>query len=112
MREPVGTAYCQLVQEMLPLERHLTRTDRDGWRGSARWAELGLVEPVVARYCLGVHARQVEIDGQARVCMSPEPFQLRMVEITTCFASQDSPCKQRLAPQGDETLRIEILRVQ
>jgi hypothetical protein len=40
-----------------------------------------------------------------------EPFQLRMIRVSACFSAKHSLGKQRFAPQGDKTLRVEILGV-
>jgi hypothetical protein len=108
---PVGTALGQLVQQVLPLKCELAGGDRDGLCDPRR-PQLGLVERITARHRLGIDRNQVRVDRNPWLRMSPEPFQLRMVEVPTCFATQDSPGQQRLAPQGNQALRIEIPRVE
>jgi hypothetical protein len=43
--------------------------------------------------------------------MCPKALQLRMVPIASCLPSQHRPCQECFAPQRNQTLRIEVPRM-
>lgn len=105
------TANRQLVLQMAPLMRKLARTDRNVLNHPNR-TDLGMVEGVAPMRGLGVNRSQVCVDGQARMRMRAEALELRMVFVATCLAADDRLGQQRLTPQGNQPLRVQVLGMQ
>ena len=59
-----------------------------------------------------MHALEIDVDRSARSAAGAEALQLRMVTIADGLPTQNVLCEERLAPEGDQALRIEVLRVQ
>ncbi len=51
---------------------------------------------------------QVRIDGGERRGRGTKALELWMVAIAARFAAKDRASQQRLAPEGDQTLRVEV----
>jgi hypothetical protein len=105
--EPFRTARFELLHQVLPLERELTRGDRDGLY-RPNWPDPGFVERVAARDSLGMNRSEICIDRSPGVRVHPESLELRMMDVSARFAAQYGPGEQRLAPQGDKPLRIKV----
>ena len=105
------TSGCELSLQVQPLKRNLSGADRKGFDRPDR-TELGPVKGIASTHGLVMDGAQVRVDRKARMGMRPEAFQLGMPCIAACLAAEDRPGQQRLAPQGDQALRVEILRMQ
>lgn len=101
----VRTADRQLVLQMEPLVRKLTRTDRNLLHG-ANHANLGAVEAVASTRGLRVNRGQVRVDGQTWMRMRTETLKLRVVLVTTRFAANHSLGQQSFSPQSNQTLWV------
>ena len=101
----------QFSQQVLPLVDHLSARHDDGRDQTAR-SNLAAVEVVAALDRFLVYRAQVSVDRRARRYVRREASELRMVPVTSGLASQDGAREQRLTPERDEALWIEILRVQ
>jgi hypothetical protein len=75
-------------------------------------AELCRAEAVGAALRFGKHDAQIGVDGRDGIRLRTEALELRMVAIAAGFAAQDGAREQRFAPDGDETLGVEIARMQ
>lgn len=78
----------------------------------ARAAGLAAVKIITTPRCLGMNFGEIRIDGGAGRCMSAEAFELRVVPISPCAPAQHGLRKQRLTPQGNQALRIEVTGVE
>ena len=58
-----------------------------------------------------MYGQQVAVDGGQWRRVLAEPLQLGMVPITASAAPQDFTRQQRLTPQRDQALRIEVFGV-
>jgi len=74
----------------------------------SHWTDLAAIEPVAPHFSLAMHLRQIGIDRKPWRCMLPEAQQLWMVPIAAGPAAQHRLRKQRLTPQGYQTLRVQI----
>ena len=101
----------QLLLQVQPLMGELPGTDRNGINGSDR-SDFGPIEGVTPKSCLRVDRGQIRVDSQAWLGVRYEALQLGMTRVATSFAPQHSLGQQRLAPQRNQTLRIEVLGVQ
>src|SRR5450432_3320360 len=84
----------------------------DGYRmDRTQRAYFALIEGVSARFCLGMDCCEIRVYGQTRLRMCPKSRQLRMVSITACLTAQYCLGQQCFAPQRNQSLRIEVLRM-
>ena len=100
----------ELTKQVLPLILELPPSYCDGPHG-AYGADLGAVKGVAARCGFSVDGAQVCADGVTRRCVGAEPLKLRVMAIAFGRAPKYRSSKQRLTPQGDKPLRIEIAGV-
>ena len=106
-----GTSCSKLAQKMPPFVPDLpsSRAHQDTLADRPNPTS---VERIPASGCLRRNAAQVGVDGRARSRMCPESSQLRVMAVAPRLAAQHRARKQRLAPQGNQPLRIEILGMQ
>ena len=109
MQRPAASS--ELAHQVAPLVRKLPAGHRNGSHASQR-ADFAAIECVAAPGRFSVYLLQVRIDGRSRKGVRAEPLELRMVPVTAGFAAQDGLCEQRLAPERDQPLGIEIARMQ
>ena len=109
--EPFRTPYREFSSKVRQLIFELAVRNWDGHLLGRR-ADLGLVEAIIPSKRLIEQAVQIEVDGRDRVSLRLKSLKLRMPLIASRFASQHRLRKQRLAPAGDKSLAVEILRVQ
>ena len=100
----------QLSQQMLPLVRYLRSGDRNRVDHTQR-SDLAFIEGITAQCRLRMDSRKIRTYGATRKRMCPKSVQLRMAPISLCLSTQYRPCQQRFAPQRNQALRIEVLRV-
>jgi hypothetical protein len=100
----------ELPKQMLPLILQLPPCYRNGFDGAYR-ADLGAVKSVAARGGFNVDGTQVCADGITRRCVGPEPIELRVMAIAYGRAPKYRSSKERLTPEGNKPLRVEIARV-
>ena len=105
-----GTTHRKLSKQVFPFILDLSSRYGDRCYG-AYGSYLGMVKGVTPRCGLGVNGAQVGTDSVPRRCVSLKPLELRMMAVAFGCAPKYCPRKQRLAPQGDEPLRVEIARV-
>ena len=104
-------ANLQLLKQMMPLMLDLA--DRDGNRRlRSHTADLAAIERVAAGNCLCVNALQVGTDGRTRRGLRAKTLKLWMTSVTASVSAQHCLGQQRLSPQRDQALRIEVLRMQ
>jgi len=75
-------------------------------------ADLAAVKGVATGHCFGMNALQVGTDRGARRRLRAKTLKLRMTPIAASVSAQHCPSQQRLSPQRDEALRIEVSRMQ
>jgi len=101
------TPSAQLAEQPAPFVLQLSLGDENALSGPLA-AKLGSIECIASSMSFGVDQREVTIDsglwGSARL----KPHQLRMSAITTGAPAQHLAREQRLAPERDEPLRIQI----
>ena len=105
------TSFTKLAQQVLPFERDLS-VCRIEQHGGAHGTDLTPVESISAIACLLGDRAQVRVDRDARPPAASEPEQLRMMPVSDRHPSQHGARQQPLSPQGHESLRIEVLRMQ
>lgn len=101
------TAQAKLPEQVPPLMRELSRCYGNR-RHVAHGANLGTVKSIAAARCFSVNGAQVRGNGGPRRCMGLEPLQLGMMPVAPGQAPKHCTGQQRLAPQRDEPLRIEV----
>ena len=105
------TADRQFLKQMKPFMVDLAGGDEDG-RLDSHAADLAAVEGIAAGDCLGMNALQVCTDyGTWRRLRAKAP-KLWMTSIAASVPAQHRLSQQRLSPQRDEALGIEVLRMQ
>lgn len=67
---------------------------------------------ITASYGFIVYYPQVTGNKTEWLSLLAKPVQLRMVQIALCAPPQHSLGQQRLAPQSDETGRVQVLGMQ
>jgi len=97
----------QLVQKPTPFVLQLAVGGGNA-RYSSGTAQLGAVESVASRLGLREHDGDVAVDRDARRCTRPKPQQLWMLTIAFGVTAKHLPREKRLAPKGNETLRVKI----
>src|SRR5690606_31678932 len=103
----LGTAHGETPEQQLPFVLELpARNDYAFYR--AHGADLGAVKAVAARQRLFMDGAQVGADGIARTGVRAKALELRVMAIAFGLAPQHRPRQQRLSPQRDEPLRVEI----
>src|SRR5690606_35385534 len=103
-------AHRELPEQMLPLVLKLPVRDGNGFDGACR-AHLGAVKRVAAQQGFVMNSAQVRVDGISRRGVGSESLKLRMTAIALSLASKHRSSKQRLTPESDKPLRIEITRM-
>lgn len=97
----------QLPKEMLPFVIELSGRGLYPNRGSGA-SHLARVERISPRARFLPNHGEVRADGRPRRDMRLEPSELGMVAISLRQAANHRARQQRLTPQGDQALRIEI----
>lgn len=100
-------AHRELPKQTLPLILELPPCYSNGFYG-ANGAHFGVVKSVAARRGFSVDGAQVCADCVTRRCVAPEPLELRVMAIPIGRTPKYRSSKQRLSPEGDKPLRIEI----
>jgi hypothetical protein len=95
---------------MLPLMRYLLGGDRNRVDPTHR-SNLAFIEGITTRFRLKMDGRKIRAYSATRKCVRPKSIQLRMAPIPSCLPAQNRPCQQRFAPQRNQALRIEVLRM-
>src|SRR5690349_19162832 len=98
---------AQLGLEVLPLVPQLSVRELDR-AGDTDARQLRFIEPVAAAPPLGCNFAQVQRD-QPR--LASEALQLRMTRVAARAAGEHRLREQTLAPERDQPLRVEILRM-
>lgn len=104
------TTQAQLAPQVLPFVGELTGIDGDQRRRAHR-ADFARVERVTSRLRFRQHAGEIGVDRRPRRRMRLKAKQLRMVPVADRFPAQYRSRQQRLAPQCNEALGIEIAGV-
>ena len=104
-------AHLQFCQQMGPFVCELSGGDGER-RGFAGRSDFPLVEGVAAGLGLGVNGLEVRGDGRQLRRMILESLQLRMVAVAARFSTQYRLRQQRFPPQRDQSLGIEVFRMQ
>src|SRR5690606_41678191 len=102
-----GAGHGAPPEQQLPLRLELAPRDDYALYGAYR-AYLGAVKTIAARQRLVMDGAQVGADRIAWIGVGAETLKLRVMAIAPGPATQHRPRKQRLAPQRDEPLRVEI----
>src|SRR6187200_2734854 len=92
---------------MPPLVRNLPGGCQDRLH-SAQWTYLAGVESVAACCRLRMNRSEIRIDGVSGTRMREKSRELRMVSIASSLTAQHGSRQQRLAPQCNQPLRIEV----
>ena len=74
--------------------------------------EFGAIEVIAACERFLVNVREVGIDRGAARGTLPKPVELRMTPIADRVPTQYLAREQRLTPQRDQALGVQVLRVQ
>src|SRR4051812_8378230 len=101
----------QFAEQMLPLVEHLAPRHDDARDRTAR-SDLAAVEVVTPLDRLFVNRTQVRVDRRARRSVRREARELRMMPIASRLATQYGAREQRLSPERNEPLAVEVLRVE
>ena len=102
-----GTAPLQLVQEPPPLVLQLSVGCAEAVNGPEP-TEFRAIEVVTPEARLFIHERKVTVDGCARRRAGSKSRQLRVVAISRGSSAKHFAREQRLAPERDESLRVEV----
>jgi hypothetical protein len=106
-----GRTDAKLGKRMRPLLLKLPGAYEQG-QALAHRSDLRLIERVAAPRSFGVERGKIGIDGGQRRRLRSESRKLRMAAVAAGLPAQHGLREERLTPQGDEALRVEILRVQ
>jgi hypothetical protein len=109
--EPRRVADREFREQVLPFACQLAAGHGDRFDRAHR-PDLAAVEGVASRCRLGVDRRKVGVDRQPRRGVGMEALELRMAGVAARPAAQDGLGQQGFAPQGEQPLAIEILRMQ
>jgi hypothetical protein len=112
LQELLGVSNGEFAQEVLPLVLNLADGDSDD--GLLRFChrDLRAIEGVPAGTRFGPHDQKVGANGCERRRLRPEAFELWMTLLSAGVALQDGLSEKCLAPERNQALRIEILRMQ
>src|SRR5262245_28277630 len=100
----------QLSHQVTPLVLELT-VSHGNRPDTAHAADLARIECIAAGHRLIVHGAEIGRNRGARLAVRAESMELGMGPVAFRPPAEHGSCQQRLAPQGDETLRIEVARM-
>jgi len=110
LRVVLWTARAQFMAQVFPFVQQLSLGFAHPCVHAAA-GDLGGIELIPALGRLSRHAGQVGRNGRDRCALGAKARKLRMRPVPHCQATQDLLRKQGFAPQGNEPLRIKILRM-
>jgi hypothetical protein len=108
--EPGSIALSKFRFEVAPLEFQLTVPDRDPSDRSGPANPLG-IESIATLTGLDPHLAEVRRDCRSGPDGGPETLELRMLSVAESSSAEYRLRKERFAPYGDETSRIQERRV-
>ena len=92
---------------MLPFVHYLPARDADA--ADRRCGPyLPAIKCIAAPLRLGMNSSEICIDGGTGRCVSAEALKLRVMPVAFCPPAQNGLREQRLAPQGNQALCIQI----
>ena len=100
----------EFSHQMPPLELELARRFREPAHGAGP-TQLAPIEPISTSAGLGMDAGEVTVQASHGIGQGPKPEQLRVTVIAPGRSLKHRPGEQRLAPEGDQPLHVEILGV-
>jgi hypothetical protein len=106
----IRVARTKLPEQMAPLVLELAGCAWDRCDRTHR-ADFGAIEGVSASSGLEPYRSEIGIDRAARRGVLAEPLQLRMMPVAPGLAAQYRARQQPFPPKGDETLRVQIMRM-
>jgi len=106
-----GAPGGELSKQVLPFMLQLSLR-YGNWRYGAYRADPGAVKGVTAPCCFGVHGTQIRRDRIAWRGMSLKASKLRVMAVTLGHSPQYGPGQKRFSPECNQTLRIQVPRVQ
>jgi hypothetical protein len=104
------TTFAELSPQVARLEANLADRCRQGRRGFLLLDER-VVELVASCDRFDVHRREIGRDRRQRVGSAPEASELWVVPVASRPALEDALGEERLAPERDEALGVEVSRV-
>lgn len=108
---PSGRAFPELAEQVRPLEGELTPRGRQLLR-RARPAQLAAIEAITALQRFRMNGREVGVDGGDGIPGIAKPLQLRVHLVTPGSTAEHGSGQERFTPEGDESSRVEVFRVQ